>query len=404
MPSPEPRDEDLLSLAACRACAHAESGHDHLGCFLDREGRTREEYTCVPETRQLLKEIGAECWCRNYETDVARGIDSLLKYGNAAALVVATNAAVERGDTFSAERLLDEYVRTVHGHRDSEWVRATERTIARLQSHATPASQCQPLEDADSPRVDEGATEGAKRKDSRPIRPFSQAPRPIVPVRGSVKRLAAKPTSVPLNLPPDYPNQLEPRTILIVGEAVRKFSVQPQILELCRYVISQLTEHLYAEAESKRLRADLVLSHATALLRSLLAANCDDSSQVFDLERKIKISDEWLTLARKLADTNLVNCVGSVNQGSKRQSDVAKAGVRAAVDAFLGQCNREANSSVKVIRKHIWRAVGHKNARQFEYWQAGSAEATGADKQNFGRVLDMNPVNFVELLKKNGLL
>ncbi len=77
---------------------------------------------------------------------------------------------------------------------------------------------------------------------------------------------------------------------------------------------------------------------------------------------------------------------------------------RAVVDAFLVQCNREPNLSAKVIRKHIWRSVGHKNGRQFQYWQAESAEATESDRQNFQRVIDMAPRDFISILTKKGIL
>jgi hypothetical protein len=77
---------------------------------------------------------------------------------------------------------------------------------------------------------------------------------------------------------------------------------------------------------------------------------------------------------------------------------------RRMVDAFLLQCNQEPSLSVKVIRKHIWHAVGHKNPRQFQYWQAGDDDTTAADTQNFSRVLAMHPAKFVALLRQKGLL
>ena len=81
---------------------------------------------------------------------------------------------------------------------------------------------------------------------------------------------------------------------------------------------------------------------------------------------------------------------------------------RAEVDRFLRKCNLESTS--KIRREHIWRAVGHKHPRQFGYWQARQDRlpgtihgATKADDQNFRHILAMDPARFVALLKKYGI-
>jgi hypothetical protein len=73
------------------------------------------------------------------------------------------------------------------------------------------------------------------------------------------------------------------------------------------------------------------------------------------------------------------------------------------VDDFLAACNREADADSRVTRKDIWRAAGHKHARQFQYWQQRSDQATERDDTNFGRILSLLPVAFVALLKKKGV-
>ena len=77
---------------------------------------------------------------------------------------------------------------------------------------------------------------------------------------------------------------------------------------------------------------------------------------------------------------------------------------RSQVDAFLEECNRVSDLPAEIIRKHIWRAAGHKRSRQFEYWQSNSDRATLEDNRNFGRLLSMSPLDFVELLKRKNLL
>jgi hypothetical protein len=72
------------------------------------------------------------------------------------------------------------------------------------------------------------------------------------------------------------------------------------------------------------------------------------------------------------------------------------------VDSFLCQCTDEAN--VKIRRNHIWRAVKHKTARQFQYWQNLDDKATDADNLNFGNILAFGPAKFVAKLKKSGLI
>jgi hypothetical protein len=75
---------------------------------------------------------------------------------------------------------------------------------------------------------------------------------------------------------------------------------------------------------------------------------------------------------------------------------------RAAVDTFIVKCQQEL--SLKVNRKHIWRAAGHTTARQFQFWQASDPKATDRDNQNFRRILAMSPSNFEALLKKKGII
>jgi len=82
---------------------------------------------------------------------------------------------------------------------------------------------------------------------------------------------------------------------------------------------------------------------------------------------------------------------------------------REEVTEFLGRCNEVA--PVRIIRKHIWRAVGHTTARQFQHWQAGqdclpgtTRGATAEDQRNFRRILAMNLADFIELLKKKNLI
>jgi hypothetical protein len=59
---------------------------------------------------------------------------------------------------------------------------------------------------------------------------------------------------------------------------------------------------------------------------------------------------------------------------------------------------------LKVNRRHVWLAVGHTAARQFQFWQASDPKATAQDDQNFRRILAMSPADFEALLKKKGII
>jgi hypothetical protein len=74
----------------------------------------------------------------------------------------------------------------------------------------------------------------------------------------------------------------------------------------------------------------------------------------------------------------------------------------AEVDAFLTRCNDV--STIRIIRRHIWLAVGHTKPRQFEYWQGCKPKATDTDNENFARVLAMDPGGFIALLTRKGII
>ena len=150
------------------------------------------------------------------------------------------------------------------------------------------------------------------------IRRISNAPKPptVLNGRGSWTP-RPKATQVPLDWPPYYPNHLIPRTTVIVGEAIKKFPLQAQTLELCKCVISELTPQFCAAVLDKMVRGDLALSRMSDLLHYLLVANCDDASARFNFEREIKKSDEWLELAREVAGGTANG--GSVNADSSQQ-------------------------------------------------------------------------------------
>jgi len=93
---------------------------------------------------------------------------------------------------------------------------------------------------------------GRERTDSSER--ISKAPRPPSEVGGCGAIHEPKPTEVLSDLPVNYPRTLVVRTLVIIAEAVRKFSVQTETLELSKYVISELTPHFREALQNKVLR------------------------------------------------------------------------------------------------------------------------------------------------------
>jgi hypothetical protein len=130
--------------------------------------------------------------------------------------------------------------------------------------------------------------------------PVPKAPRTPPEVGGRGVIHGPKPTEVLSDLPVDYPRTLVARTFVIIGEAVRKFPVQTQTLEVCRYVICELTPHFRKALRDKVFQQDRALSTMHDLLHDLVVQNCSDGRRS-EVEKEVRKSDEWLALAREIA-------------------------------------------------------------------------------------------------------
>jgi hypothetical protein len=206
--------------------------------------------------------------------------------------------------------------------------------------------------------IAEGVMEDKQPKDAPKVRRVSQAPaRPTTLSGGGSYTLSrTKPTQIPQSHPSYYPNELKPRTDVIVAEAVRKFPDQTGTLELCKYVISELTPLFRGEIRSKRLRADLALSRVGDLLHSLLVYNCDNENERFRLDQEARKSDEWLKLAKQIADV-------SQKQSNKKSKDALEAPV-----SSLGQNATHARVGNPEIANTVLRAQLEDAERDTRLW------------------------------------
>ncbi len=83
----------------------------------------------------------------------------------------------------------------------------------------------------------------------------------------------------------------------------------------------------------------------------------------------------------------------------------------ARVRDFVSRCNQEPNLGQRIFENHIWKAIGHRQARQFQHWKKertrSKGETHGAtleDNKNFERILASKPADFVALLRQMELI
>lgn len=130
----------------------------------------------------------------------------------------------------------------------------------------------------------------------------------------SVSVTAPKASQVPHDPPMYFPSDLWPQTNVILLESQRKFPLQTQTLELCRHVTAEMTPVFCEAVRGGKIKASSVLQDGCGgiadLLHSLLVYNDDEphsgfvslSDKACRLREEVRKSDEWLALARAIAE------------------------------------------------------------------------------------------------------
>lgn len=78
---------------------------------------------------------------------------------------------------------------------------------------------------------------------------------------------------------------------------------------------------------------------------------------------------------------------------------------RTAVESLLERCNQELGVERRLRKTDFWKACGYKNARSFQYWQAGDDTSAGASAVNaFDTALRDGPTKLVNVLRTKRLL
>lgn len=151
------------------------------------------------------------------------------------------------------------------------------------------------------------------KKESQ-ARKVTKAPPPPREVGGrGITYPSAKLTQIPPDLPMYFPKELKARTQVILVEAVRRFQYQTQTLELCKHVISEMIPLFCEVVKNDTMKASMALEEGLGgmgdLLRSLVVYNDDSphtgwglSNEAYRLRQEARKSDEWLNLARAIAD------------------------------------------------------------------------------------------------------
>jgi hypothetical protein len=148
---------------------------------------------------------------------------------------------------------------------------------------------------------------------SVPERVVTRAPRPPSEVGG---RMASYSVNPPLKVPPSPPTYFDPdlwpKASVVLIEARNRFQDHSKLFEFCTEVIEQLTPVFRVAVESGRFKARDVLSDSgmTGLLHSILIYNDGGpksgmpglSNDAYELEQKVLQSDEWLALAKTVAE------------------------------------------------------------------------------------------------------
>ncbi len=89
---------------------------------------------------------------------------------------------------------------------------------------------------------------------------------------------------------------------MIRTKAARKCPKQTQILELCKYFISEMTPLLCEAVKAGTMRADLALDAMSDLLNSWLGRNCKDGDEKYPLKQNVEGSDEWSEFEKAIAE------------------------------------------------------------------------------------------------------
>lgn len=104
-------------------------------------------------------------------------------------------------------------------------------------------------------------------------------------------------TRKPSDFPADYPSELELPTEKIRIEAAKKFPYQSQLLELCKFFITEVTPVI-----AGRMNAVPAVTAMSALLQSWLIHNCSSDNHRHQVEVYLYVSSEWTEFLKAIME------------------------------------------------------------------------------------------------------
>ncbi len=149
-------------------------------------------------------------------------------------------------------------------------------------------------------------------------KPRPKLPPPVRPVNtsgGPLRNSASEPSEVPHDPPIYFPTDLWPQTNVVLLEARRMFPERTQTLELCKHVVAEMTPIFVEAVKARKIKAGAVQRENGGgmedLLHSLLVHNDDGikggfsslSDQAYQLGKRVRESNEWVGLAKAIAET-----------------------------------------------------------------------------------------------------
>lgn len=168
-------------------------------------------------------------------------------------------------------------------------------------------------------------------------------------------------------------------------------------------------EELCALGQEKGWGLDLIDSEGKEFLRKLSITVLSDKSPGLyrfwidstggsltqDAKHQLRQSPEW----RKYENLLLAVAAAQVRQPrtkGRQKANESPGNRRALIDTFISDVM---SAGQRITRKQIWTVAGYTNATEFERFQRGDARTTQSAKDNFTRVLNMKPEEFIQGLK-----
>ena len=339
----------------CFACRHPYFHHrsPEGSCFASRESKVFTAH-----------HGDARCWCPGFCNDAESGVETALAHADVPFLRSMGDAALKTDHLELVERIIPRVARLCGSDSDVRWMEATREILA-------------------------------ERRSKRPIKAnqVSKCPPPPTVLGGGSWIPSQPKPQVPTDFPSDYPQSLRIRTGVILADTAREFQDRWTLEQLCRKIVSNLTDLLCESVREGTLMDHAAPERLKKLLHYVCVSNSKYDDECFRAETAAINSDEWHAMLKRLAV-----CEDSEPHKLQLADGASKeTATRARIDAFIEKLR---DAGHPITRTDIWRVAGYQDATEFERFQREDDRTTSGSKARFNRVLDMSPEVFIEKRKK----